>query len=466
MSHPTSIAFVLAALFAGALRADPAPLQVTSMRLLDANTGWAAGRTRLFRTGDAGGHWLEITPAIHGLRTIEQVFFLDPREGWAVVDTDPVAGALSLAHTRDGGLTWTADPLPVSIARDGAPIALDFSDPRTGTILLRAATSSNFRRGSRLATSDGGATWIREDLDPLPARVDLESTAHGWLLESHGVCEEGKTRCRQESRLYSTDDGSASPRDITPRVEASPSPDSVFTSRNKKGFDQCAAGTIAQMQSWWTGTPWSDVNIYIGGSNRGCSQSQLTPAWVQAIVAQGWHLIPTWVGPQAPGSGCAGCGKMSTTPATARQQGSHEADLAIAAARALALEEPTIVYYDMEGYSPASDASVAAFVDGWTARMHELGSLAGVYGGASNASADWASITNPPDAVWIASWNGQASVFGIGGLSDSLWPNHQRIHQYQGGHDETWGGVTFNIDSNYEDGPVAGVDGLFSDGFE
>ena len=47
-------------------------------------------------------------------------------------------------------------------------------------------------------------------------------------------------------------------------------------------------------------------------------------------------------------------------------------------------------------------------------------------------------------------------MFGDPYVSDSLWANHQRVHQYKGGHKETWGGVTINIDSNYVDGPVLG----------
>ena len=43
-----------------------------------------------------------------------------------------------------------------------------------------------------------------------------------------------------------------------------------------------------------------------------------------------------------------------------------------------------------------------------------------------------------PDDVWIADWNGNESVFGDPYVSDALWTNHQRIHQYQGGHNETW----------------------------
>jgi len=36
-------------------------------------------------------------------------------------------------------------------------------------------------------------------------------------------------------------------------------------------------------------------------------------------------------------------------------------------------------------------------------------------------------------------------------LPDNHWANHERIHQYRGGHNETWGGVTINIDNNYLD---------------
>ena len=46
-----------------------------------------------------------------------------------------------------------------------------------------------------------------------------------------------------------------------------------------------------------------------------------------------------------------------------------------------------------------------------------------------------------PDAGWIANWNGVESVFGDPYVSDSVWANHQRVHQYKGGHKETWGGV-------------------------
>ena len=42
-------------------------------------------------------------------------------------------------------------------------------------------------------------------------------------------------------------------------------------------------------------------------------------------------------------------------------------------------------------------------------------------------------------------------------VPSTAWANHQRIHQYRGGHDDTYGGVTINIDSDYVDGATVGV---------
>jgi hypothetical protein len=113
----------------------------------------------------------------------------------------------------------------------------------------------------------------------------------------------------------------------------------------------------------------------------------------------------------------------------------------------------------MEGYS-TKDATctqtVQAFLAAWTNELHAQGFVASVYGSAASTIRDTAAVSPPPDQVWIANWNGNASVFGDPYVSDTLWPNHQRIHQYKGGHRETWGGVTIDVDSNYVDAQVVG----------
>ena len=95
----------------------------------------------------------------------------------------------------------------------------------------------------------------------------------------------------------------------------------------------------------------------------------------------------------------------------------------------------------------------------WVDELHALGYLAGVYGSAASTIRDLQALAatgSAPDDVWIADWNGQETVFGNPYVSDTLWTNHQRLHQYRGGHHETWGGVTIDVDSSYVDAAVVG----------
>jgi hypothetical protein len=302
--------------------------------------------------------------------------------------------------------------------------------------------------------------------DEAITRLDFKDDSRGWVLASSGHCNSFKSQCSQDTRLFATSDGGLTLTELTPPVGANSalpvgdtaiSPDSVGTVA-ARGFDQCAAGTVSQMQAWWNAGPFFYANIYIGGINRACPQPNLTSSWVNSILhSQGWGLIPTWVGPQAPTNNCPNdsCSAMSSNPATAKQQGISEANAATNVANALGLKPPTIIYYDLEQYD-GSSAAAAAFVEGWVTRLHQLGNQAGVYANPTNAAADLATIANPPDAVWIASFNNNKSVFGINGLPDNRWDHHQRINQYKGEHSETWGGVQFlKIDSDFSDGPVA-----------
>jgi hypothetical protein len=235
-----------------------------------------------------------------------------------------------------------------------------------------------------------------------------------------------------------------------------------------RGFDKCTAATAAQMQLWWDNSPLYNANIYISGRNRACSQPQLTSAWVNQVSAMGWGLIPTIVGYQAPCSVCTSCQKHSSDPATAETQGRGEADIAIADAANIGLTQGTVLYYDLERYDDVSGTGacstpVKAFLKGWTDRLKEGGYISGVYGSPTNAVGDWLNIpvASRMDAVWLARWDNINSVWTYAAPSPAVptnvWNNHQRIKQYQAPHDETWGGVTFNIDGNTLDGPVAGV---------
>jgi hypothetical protein len=181
---------------------------------------------------------------------------------------------------------------------------------------------------------------------------------------------------------------------------------------------------------------------------------------------QRWRFIPIWVGLQAPCSGYSQ--RISNDPLQAAVQGIFEAQDAAAAAQAFGFGPATgrylgsPIYFDLEHYprgGACSDA-VKHFVYGWTVRLHELGYESGFYSSGSSGIADMVHAAQNgymqpgPDDLWFAHWNGVASAYDNQYVPNSMW-NGRRHHQYRGGHVETWGNVSINIDSNASDGLVA-----------
>lgn len=224
------------------------------------------------------------------------------------------------------------------------------------------------------------------------------------------------------------------------------------------GFDACSTPSARSMSAWKE-SPYRAVGVYIGGANRACSQPNLTPEWVAAQTAAGWRLIPTYVGLQAPTSACSSCAKLSASQATA--QGVAAAIDAVEEANEVAMGPGSPIYFDMESYSRTSSATAAtlAFLEAWTKKLHALGYVSGVYSSSSSGIADLGGQVGTgyelPDHLWIANWNGSTSTSDPA-VPAGAWTPHQRIHQYQGGHNETYGGVTINIDNDSVDGATVG----------
>jgi hypothetical protein len=230
------------------------------------------------------------------------------------------------------------------------------------------------------------------------------------------------------------------------------------------GFDTCAAPDVEAMAAWHAASRYQAIGIYVGGSNRGCAAGNLSADWVHTVTAQGWSLIPIYVGLQAP---CAREKKGMSTMSAAdpARQGGEAADDAASSARALDLAAGSPVYFDLEAFDPGDIAcvrTVTAFLGAWTARLHAHGYLAAVYGSADSGMATLAGIVHSqpdfaaPDAVWIAHWDRQATTADPS-VPEAMWSHHQRIKQYQGGHVERHGGVSLSIDSDWLDGPVARI---------
>jgi hypothetical protein len=218
-------------------------------------------------------------------------------------------------------------------------------------------------------------------------------------------------------------------------------------------FDACAAPPSASMTAW-KASPYKAIGIYIGGVSRGCAQPNLTAAWVKAQVTAGWKLLPLYVGPQAT---CAAKKNQIDNASPIPQGRAAAADAAVQAA-SLGLAKQSVIIYDLEAYD-TTDATcrkgVLGFLNGWTSALHDLGYLSGFYSSAGSGVVDQvanysASGYTPPDYIDFARWDSTVTT-NDANIPSTMWIPHRRMKQYRGGHPETFGGVTINVDSNYVD---------------
>src|SRR6478735_3411698 len=239
------------------------------------------------------------------------------------------------------------------------------------------------------------------------------------------------------------------------------------------GFDQCLAPVQSKMDRWLQYSPFLAVGIYISGNSRACrTQPNLTPTWVDTQLAKGWRLLPITLGPQAscqprfPRYGTDVT--IDPTRATntgaytnAYTQGVNEATKSVTASQALGIAPGSTLWYDLEGFSYGKTAcreSALTFLSGWTQQLHALGYVSGVYSSAGSGikALDEARVSRPtafalPDQIWVARWDGVASTtVNPTYMRADGWAK-ARVKQYQGGHNETWGGVKINIDRNFLD---------------
>ena len=201
---------------------------------------------------------------------------------------------------------------------------------------------------------------------------------------------------------------------------------SVGTSTSK-GFDTCAAPSTSTMDIWWTNSPYYWIGIYIGGSSRSCSQSNLTSSWITHVTASGWALLPIWAGLQDP-CWTQGSSKFSTDPTTAFNQGENEAVLAVTALHDLGFPTGTSgstkVALDLETYSHTSVcvAAAQAFVKGWdTSLGFSPSQVSGVYGSSDGSDISALTGSPAPNFIWGADWDNNPDTSILPPIPSAAW---------------------------------------------
>jgi len=234
-------------------------------------------------------------------------------------------------------------------------------------------------------------------------------------------------------------------------------PDIPFSPLN--GFDTCTAPSVKAMKAWKA--KYSAIGIYIGGQNMACDYGNLSASWVKSVHAQGWSLLPLYVGLQAP------CNSFPAliNEANAVAQGRSAANTAVADAVNFGLGKGTPIYFDMESYDNLNrncSNTVLRFLDAWTRELHARGYTSGVYSSASAGVTDLVNQTviagrtlAEPDALWFALWDNNNNLTGTPYLPATRWAS-DRVKQYAGNEIQKVGGYTINIDADRVGGAVSG----------
>jgi hypothetical protein len=263
----------------------------------------------------------------------------------------------------------------------------------------------------------------------------------------------------------------AAPAGWRPRVTSASSPGTPGEIYGGLGFDVCSAPSTQSMSAWGTSSPYAAIGIYIGGANAACLGGNLNATWVQTESAAGWHMLPLYVGLQAPGGCCKAMSSALTDGQylTAASQGTAAAQDAVNQAAALGIGTANPIYYDMENYTRSSTNSgaVLAFLAAWTEQLHTSGYLSGVYSsgssGVTDLAANYGTTYVEPDEIWTAAWDSTAPSTPPTSPANpyvpaSDWPGTHQLLQYWSDPSksaETYGGVTIGVDRDYVYAPTA-----------
>ena len=250
------------------------------------------------------------------------------------------------------------------------------------------------------------------------------------------------------------------------------------TTWSRRATSPATASTSASARPrrrWTPGcarSPFLAVGIYISGDSRGCRhQPNLTPKWVATQLRKGWRLLPITLGPQAschpsfprydddesirrspastdryPPARRQAHGRRprprSRPPGARHRRGQH------------ALVRPR----GLRRHQHRTAASRRSrFLSAWTdeaarprLRLRRLLQRRVRHQDARRRPRRPARRVHPPrpDLDRPLGRQGQHQTDYI---RDDGWLPGGRMKQYQGGHNETWGGVTINIDRNWLD---------------
>ena len=190
----------------------PVPFGGADIQFLDADTGRlladrgagaGSNAVELYQSGDGGASWTSVfhnDPSQPGwsealpLGGIKNgMIFLDGSTGW-VTGTRPVDGGVYLYLTRDGGVSWSQQSIPLPAGYESyqflpqPPIFFGAE----GFLPLNISVPGGGYWQTFYVTHDGGSTWSGDPSDgdrivSDPGRYSFADPLHGWAWDGGSV---------------------------------------------------------------------------------------------------------------------------------------------------------------------------------------------------------------------------------------------------------------------------------------
>ena len=211
---------------------------ISSIHMLDAQTGWAMTDTnRILRTTDGGVHWKNVTPTYPTSVTGQNVAadFLTASSAWVAlsgIDTTGqgdnrarkppssvwvgVSGAnattIVIFRTTDAGQTWQQTTIQAS---GGIVTQVNFVTAQDGWLMSKHPVSESTETLELFRTTDGGRTWVKiasalaASLDvPPPGQLPFSGSKSGLsFLNATTGWVTGRVPANGYTLLYRTRDG-------------------------------------------------------------------------------------------------------------------------------------------------------------------------------------------------------------------------------------------------------------------
>ncbi|MCH8160478.1 MAG: hypothetical protein IIB88_01150 [Chloroflexi bacterium] len=193
----------------GATWEEQAKLRGDDVSFADPRHGWFVGYTgQIFATTDGGDTWVEQERVSAGL---SEVIALSPTHAVAVGvsrnfgDLFGIELPSTLAHTSDGGATWTELEFPRGSKFSEIEFAGDLGWA-AGSICLEFSDHCENSEAALLRTADKGATWDSVDLDEAVGGVSSLRFVSGTVgFARVSFCDDEGRNC--ESSVSRTEDG-------------------------------------------------------------------------------------------------------------------------------------------------------------------------------------------------------------------------------------------------------------------